>query len=53
MYYIESKKRKNKRWQRHLPGFKFRETAEKNLEEWEFHYRLDTKREYKITRTAE
>ena len=50
MWYIESKKTRNKRWQRHVPGMTRKETAEKRIEEMRFHDTLDKDREYRVTR---
>ena len=49
-YYIESRKKGNKRWQLHVPGDKFRETAERKIAEWRHHGTIDQSREYRVIR---
>ena len=47
-YYIQSKKKTEKKWVNHIPAKKSRETAEKTLARWKFYGTLMENREYRI-----
>lgn len=48
-YYIESCEKGTQKWERHIPGYHSRETAEKFLEDLIFYALAREDREYRVT----